>query len=131
GDLLDSGGDGVVVDLVVLVVGEVLVDGGFLSGQLFLDGCQVSFPAGPGLLVLGPGCRDGLTCFVKVVGVDVFASVGTPGAGLPNAYLQDPHPGGWSGVVPVIGASGPTPVNVRSHRTTGTSRRSPSARSRS
>jgi hypothetical protein len=46
GDLVDSPRHDVLIDLVVLVVGEVPVDDGLLGGELVLHGCQVGLQTG-------------------------------------------------------------------------------------
>ena len=69
--LVDAAGDGVAVDLVVLVVGEVPVDRGFLGGQLFLDVGQFVLVSGAGLVLVVAGGGDRLLRLVEVVGVEV------------------------------------------------------------
>nr|WP_239152037.1 hypothetical protein [Virgisporangium aurantiacum] len=104
GDFLDAAGDGVAVDLVVLVLDEIAIDDGFFDGELLLKGRQFGLVAGPGLLVLGPRCCYRLARFVEPVGEEVLDRVEHCGV---ERVGVDP---GSGAVIDAVSAAGPAGV---------------------
>jgi hypothetical protein len=111
GELVHAPCYGVAVDLVVLVVGEVLVDNGFLGGEFLFDAGAFGFQPGAGFEPVCPRGGDSVPGEVELVGVEVAQRVqdeGVEGVGVDagrGAVLDAVAAAGEAGVVPVGAAS--------------------------